>query len=1133
MAFHKAKALQEAEKSVNQGKFSQAIRQYQEILDNDPADVSLLNTLGDLYVKERNINEGLKQFHRLAEAFVREGFNVKAIAIYKKITKVDPNPVETLLKLAELYQLQGLSREAREQYFQAAEYFKKRNQAERALDVLRKLVQLDPDNINFRNRLAQECEQAGKREDAAVAQLEIAEILLRRDDQASAESALAKAAELDPKNIKAGFLRARAAIARHDPEQAERIINASPQLQADPTGKRILLDSYVALHRLVDAKRLVTEVFLANPADFAPIAAVTGLLVENGDIQEAYEMLAGVSETLVVQHAAGPLIEALRRVSDSAPNHLPTLELLHAACERTADEFALPEVLERLGHAYEQAGNTENAEAVYLKLVAREPENEHFRALLGAVQQKLGKEIKPIEPPVSEMPLQVEEAPPPPPADAGQDAMVKEAFENSDLFCRYNLTDKAIAELEKVLQVYPDQIEIHRRILEIAHKGFPERAAAAAGHLARIYSEQGDEELAGKYRAIASAKGAMHELPSPTPLSGKQVEQAAPSRPPSATPAAPEEFPLLPITLEAASAEAAPAPMPVPPAPAEASFDLTPPALEPAPADAPAAPPEPAGEELELDLSEELAAFDFARGSTAETEAAAAPAAELPPPAKFSPPEESSVLTEQTLIPPAEPAKPETAAGPAEPIPLSDSQISAAEQPAQPPVFVDETIPEAPVVAEDRAATAAEPEHPGTKPIPAGPTHPAEEPIPADLEDSRIEVEFYLENGFIEEARQAVATLEHKYPSSTLVSDLRRRVNERSAGAPTAPTTGEVLLSDEDLTATKAAPKASAEEPRFEDLGREAQVEPQLAGGEPPASAAIAGPPLAAPLTVPVEEEDEEGHEEWELPTAYAAATADTIEGQEVAPVVEQDGAVAQTEEHPSEAEVAATEVPTPPLESELPAASDAHEFAIAENSAAEAPSADILDDLAGELASSLEGMPEAVGISGEGRTDLSATSFPPDTPEGAAQLSGLLAEIEDPDDAATAAKHDPETHYNLGVAFREMGLLDEAIGEFQKVVKGVGKANFPTNFLQACSLLAICFMDKQMPGIAIKWYRRALETPGLDEEASLALQYDLGLAYEQAGDSRNALESFTEVYSQNIDFRDVADKIRELQQKV
>ena len=102
MAFQKAKALQEAEKSVAQGKIAQAIRQYQVILDNDPSDASLLNTVGDLYIRDRNITEGLRQFHRLAEAYVREGFNVKAIAIYRKISKVDPNSIETLLKLADL-----------------------------------------------------------------------------------------------------------------------------------------------------------------------------------------------------------------------------------------------------------------------------------------------------------------------------------------------------------------------------------------------------------------------------------------------------------------------------------------------------------------------------------------------------------------------------------------------------------------------------------------------------------------------------------------------------------------------------------------------------------------------------------------------------------------------------------------------------------------------------------------------------------------------------------------------------------------------------------------------------------------------------------------------------------------------
>jgi Flp pilus assembly protein TadD len=230
MALSKARALHEAERSVAQGKISQAIRQYLEIFENDPSDVSLLNTVGDLYIRDRNVGEGLRQFHRLAEEYVREGFNVKAIAMYKKISKVDPSSVETLLKLAELYQLQGLSREAREQYLQAAQVYRKRNQADRTLDVLRKLVQLDPENSTFRSRLAEEFERTGRAEEAAQAYLESAEALLLHDDVGAAETALRKAAELAPKNPQVQLLRVRVAMSQQQPEEAEKIIQASPDL---------------------------------------------------------------------------------------------------------------------------------------------------------------------------------------------------------------------------------------------------------------------------------------------------------------------------------------------------------------------------------------------------------------------------------------------------------------------------------------------------------------------------------------------------------------------------------------------------------------------------------------------------------------------------------------------------------------------------------------------------------------------------------------------------------------------------------------------------------------------------------------------------------------------------------------
>ena len=124
----------------------------------------------------------------------------------------------------------------------------------------------------------------------------------------------------------------------------------------------------------------------------------------------------------------------------------------------------------------------------------------------------------------------------------------------------------------------------------------------------------------------------------------------------------------------------------------------------------------------------------------------------------------------------------------------------------------------------------------------------------------------------------------------------------------------------------------------------------------------------------------------------------------------------------------------------------------------------------------------------------------------------------------------DLETHYNLGTAFREMGLLEEAISEFQKVAKANERGRPFRYAMQCCTLLGLAFMEKGQPAIAAIWYERALETPGVEPESILALRYDLGIAQESAGEPEAALKSFSKVYAMNIDYRDVAERIAALQ---
>ena len=123
----------------------------------------------------------------------------------------------------------------------------------------------------------------------------------------------------------------------------------------------------------------------------------------------------------------------------------------------------------------------------------------------------------------------------------------------------------------------------------------------------------------------------------------------------------------------------------------------------------------------------------------------------------------------------------------------------------------------------------------------------------------------------------------------------------------------------------------------------------------------------------------------------------------------------------------------------------------------------------------------------------------------------------------------DPETHYNLGVAFREMGLLDEAIGEFQKVCQAHDQGHAFSQILQTYTWLAQCFLDKGVPEAAVRWYEKALTLPNLDQETRTALHYELASSLETAGNRPAALSNFLEVYGSNIDYRDVSERIKAL----
>jgi len=177
---------------------------------------------------------------------------------------------------------------------------------------------------------------------------------------------------------------------------------------------------------------------------------------------------------------------------------------------------------------------------------------------------------------------------------------------------------------------------------------------------------------------------------------------------------------------------------------------------------------------------------------------------------------------------------------------------------------------------------------------------------------------------------------------------------------------------------------------------------------------------------------------------------------------------------------------------------------------AKEAPPSDEYYDLAAELGAALDGLdrPEEALFEEEEKSpeELSFEEVFQEFKKGVEKKVGQ-------DDFAT--------HYNLGIAYKEMDLVDEAVGEFQIAARS------PEFFVECCSMLGICFRVKGLHDLAEKWYRKGLEAPGFPEDVYTGLKYDLAETFDEQGRKDEAAALFKEVYAANATYRDIRQKIR------
>ena len=162
----KSKIIDRAQKLVQKGYLDKAITDYKKIVDKDPKDATIRLRMGDLYVKIGKKSEAIKEYGEVAKLHTHKGFYLKAIAVYKQILKLDEDLIEIHFKLADLYTKQKLIADAIASLSVLVSFYEKKEKVDEAIDVLKKMITVDPQNVGIRLKLAEYYKKKGFINDA-------------------------------------------------------------------------------------------------------------------------------------------------------------------------------------------------------------------------------------------------------------------------------------------------------------------------------------------------------------------------------------------------------------------------------------------------------------------------------------------------------------------------------------------------------------------------------------------------------------------------------------------------------------------------------------------------------------------------------------------------------------------------------------------------------------------------------------------------------------------------------------------------------------------------------------------------------------------------------------------------------
>jgi tetratricopeptide (TPR) repeat protein len=1042
MSLNKSKVLRTAEKYVLQGKIPAAIDEYRKVVSADPGDLTTINTLGDLYVRAGRIQDAISNFSRIADSYREGGFTLKAIAMLKKISKLDPTNIETAMKLANLYSQQGLLVEARQQYLQVADAYARAGQTRKALEAYQKIADLDPSNTSVRMKLGEIYSRESMTEQAHEAFIMAGAEFLRKGDSEQALNANLKAIVINPDSRQA--LTAIATIYTQQ-GQTDRAINilceAFERNPGDVELLTILGRTYLSAGMMDDAEQTFLSLVELDKNRYHYLLEVGRRFLQIGDLDRATEQIDGCIEVLIAKREEDKAIDFLRRVLDKEMNHIGALKRLAQIFLRIREDHNLIATLNSLVEAAMRKGDEQEAIAALKELARLEPDEPlHLQRLYNLGVQDIAEGDSP-DVVRATGPLDFQSA-------AFDDTFVIRQISEAEILAGHGQVSHAIEILTAILTYAPENVQVHIKLKDIyLRAGIMDKASEECLQLARIHQSRGETARSSDYMAEA------HQL---NPL----IDTTLP--PPS------DESPEWADNQEMRFTDGVPEPAGVTGGASDGGFEVR-----------------------------DSSSLDWSRYKT-------------------------GALSDGSLV-----TVPENGVGSGNGVGGDNGSNVSFQSTGAGDFRYDDTL-----VSEPDRNNA-----PGPERVFSSASVLPSDTMPRVLRDELEGIDFYIAQGYVEIARDTLDRLREENGDHPEILARYRKLDGDSGPLPaeraevTSSKKQSVMpeFSSPELIETVEESPAElelsvadeeAEAPNYEQI--EGDFTPEEAdNADKPFLIQKESGPLYPDLLVKFNTSDlvipDESLGQSDVPATAGAASLEEVP---------------QTFEEPTPV------TPPPPveprygtgdlIESLVSSLDSSFDYVHPEPSVSRMePPEDGFVEALPDYDSTTQETPEAPSLSPE-ISDFDASAEPRAERSAGDELQEIFEELKE-QTGYLKPLIDFETHYSLGLAYKDMELLDEAISEFQMAFRTAGTGDLG-DCIQCCNMLGFCFKRKEMPGVAVMWFERGLKIPHRLEDEYQALRFEIGICYEEMGEIDRAIEVYTQVYGIDVNYRRVGDKIKELQ---